>query len=248
MRFCSIGSGSRGNAHIIEKGETTLLIECGFPPRTLQKRLSGRYLSPAEISAVLISHEHRDHVAGLSLMQRYQLACYMTAGTARQLAYPDNWQCLQPGEPLIINELTVTPLPVPHDVSEPVQFIIEDGVRKMVILTDLGHVTRGVQRACADADALLVECNYDEEMLMNGPYPESVKARIAGDYGHLSNRDAAALVRATKNGRRRHIIGAHLSEHNNSEALVRQALQAADETAMVTIAGQHDGTDWLQLG
>ena len=248
MRFCSLGSGSRGNAHLVEKDDTTLLVECGFPPLTLKKRLASRYVSPAEITAALISHEHSDHTAGIKLLNQYSVPIYMSAGTARELDYPPGWRCLSPGEPLTINNLTITPLPVPHDVAEPLQFVVDDGIHQFAIFTDLGHVPPIVRRACATADVLAVECNYDEKMLREGSYPEVVKQRIAGNLGHLSNAAAAALVAVTKtDGKARHIIAAHLSDQNNTPDLARQALAAADGNATIHIADQKAGTEWIQV-
>ena len=248
MRFCSLGSGSRGNAYVVDKGDTTLLIECGFAPRNLKKRLSNRYICPAEISAVLISHEHSDHVAGLSLIQNYDIPYYMSRGTARGLDFPRGWRCIEPLQSVVINELSVYAMPVPHDVNEPLQFVIDDGARRIVVFTDLGHVPRNVLHACQNADALVIECNYDEDMLRQGDYPEVVKERIKSDYGHLSNHDAARLITATqRNGKTRHIIGAHLSDKNNCPALVEKVLKSADERAMVHIADQQNGTDWIEI-
>ena len=248
MRFCSLGSGSEGNAHIVEKGDTTLLIECGFSPRTLKKRLAQYYISPSALTAVFISHEHNDHVAGLALIKQYEIACYTSAGTARALRYPPNWRCLHPSEEVTVNELTIRPVPVPHDANEPLQFIIDDGVRRLAIFTDLGHVSRTIRELCADADALVIECNYDDQLLAgNNTYPESVKRRIAGNFGHLSNAAAAALVETTKSNKRRQLIGVHLSEQNNREALVREALAGADNDADIHVASQQDGTDWIVL-
>lgn len=254
MRFCSLGSGSGGNAHVVEQGETTLLFECGFAGRTLKKKLTARYLSPAEISAVFVSHEHGDHTRGLKLMAQYGVPCYMSAGTARAVGeaspdlLPSEWRCLTPDCAVTVGSLTVTPVPVPHDAREPLQFVVEDGARKLTIMTDLGHVSRAAFLACCEADALVVECNYDEEMLRTGPYPENVKERIAGDYGHLSNAAAARLVAALPE-RRRQVIAAHLSANNNREDLVRHALAgAAARGDEVRVALQDEGIDWIEVG
>lgn len=247
MRFCALGSGSRGNAYLVEKADTTLLVECGFPPRTLKKRLTARYVSLGEISAAFISHEHGDHVAGLALLTAHNIPLHMSAGTARALGHPPNWHCLSPGQAVCIGGLTVQPFPVPHDVTEPMQFVFDDGIHRLAIVTDLGYVPAALRRACAEADALVVECNYDAERLRNGNYPPHIKERIAGEYGHLSNAAAAALVAQTKGGRRRKVIAAHLSERNNTEELVREALTAADDTAVLHIASQSAGTEWIQV-
>ena len=248
MRFCSLGSGSRGNAYLVEKADTTLLVECGFPPKTLKKRLAARYVAVEEISAALISHEHGDHVAGIKFLEQHSIPVYTSAGTARALGQLPNWHCVSAGEAFSLGGLTVEPFPIPHDVTEPMQFIIDDGTRRLAIVTDLGYVPPAVRRACAEVDALVVECNYDEEMLRNNPnYPQQIKDRISGDYGHLSNAAAAELVAQTKGGKRRQIIAAHLSEKNNTPELARQAIAAADGGAAIHIAGQSAGTDWIQI-
>lgn len=249
MRFCSLGSGSRGNAHIVEHGETTVLIDCGFGLRTLRQRLAARHLSPGEINAVFISHEHGDHVRGLhALLTQYNIICYMSRGTAQALGYPDGWQRLTHQEAVTVGDLSITPVSVPHDVAEPLQFVVESGARRLALFTDLGHVSSPVYDASLGADMLVIECNHDLMRLQQSPYPLSLKRRISGDYGHLSNAAAAGLVADTvAGGCRRTLVAAHISEENNTHDLAVSALRAADPSAGIVTVSQKDGTDWLSV-
>ena len=253
MRFCSIGSGSSGNAHLIESGEVTVMIDCGFSYRTMKKRLAQRdIISPAEIDHLFISHEHNDHIAGLAtFLDRNKPALYMTAGTAqvlrgRGLELPAAMRYLTPGVAVHIADMLIMPVTVPHDVEQPVQFTVECGGRKLALFSDLGHVTPAVLDACYGADVLMVECNYNEKMLARSPYPEVVKERIAGRYGHLSNRAAAALIEKTRHPRRRYVLAAHLSANNNTAECVRQDL-AEHCGEEVTIITQDAGIDWITV-
>lgn len=247
MRICSLGSGSSGNAYILESQNTTLLIDCGFAYKTLKKRLVERFISPAEIDAVFITHEHTDHVSGLPrFLKEHKTTCYMSSGTARQLGHPDSWQCLNAGEVVNINDIAITPIAVPHDVAEPLQFVFECGDRRLAMFSDLGHVSEAVLAACRDVDVLMIECNYHPQMLDTSPYPESVKERIRSPYGHLSNPDACTLIRQTESARRHHIIATHLSANNNNPQHVQAALRAAT-TATLSIATQKDGLDWVSI-
>ena len=248
MRFCSLGSGSRGNAHIVEHGGATILLDCGFSYKTLKKRLAARFISPSEINAVFISHEHNDHTVGLKTFAKlHDVTCYMSAGTARALNFSGDWHCLTAGEAVAVDEIQVRPVPVPHDVSEPIQFVVDNGVRNLAVFTDLGHVSRAIHAACAVADMLVIECNYDEEGLRICTYPEQVKRRIAGDYGHLSNAAAAAVVAASSNGARRHIVAAHISRDSNTPELVQAALKKADPGGTIHVATQDEGTGWISV-
>ena len=250
MRFCVLGSGSEGNAYVAESGETTLLIDCGFSLASLVRRMASRHISPADVDAVVISHEHGDHVAGMAaLLREYDIPCYLSAGTARVLGIGAEWRCLTAGKAAVVGDLQIHPVPVPHDGEEVLQFVIEDkDGRRLAVFTDLGHATPAVCRALADADAMILECNYDEEMLERSPYPYPLKRRIAGRYGHLSNTNSAALLADSKNGKRRQVVAAHLSRKNNCPQRVVEVLTAADDLAHVTVADQQSGTCWLSVG
>lgn len=246
MRFCCLGSGSRGNAYAVESDSATILIDCGFSLPSLTKRMGRRFLSLHEIDAVLVSHEHGDHIAGLGKMRGPDV--YMTSGTATELKMPD--ACLiRAGASFSIRDVRIMPVTVPHDAREPVQFVISDGGNRAIgIFTDLGHVTPAVLDAAQDLDALVVECNYSNQLLQdNRRYPERVKQRIASDYGHLENEDAARFVERSISPRLRAVVAAHLSEENNTPHLARLALERVAPPNIIAVADQEAGTDWIAI-
>ena len=249
MRFCSLGSGSRGNAYLIEYRDTTLLVDCGFSFSSLCARLEKRHVSYQEISAIVVSHEHNDHTVGLKgILKRLHVPCYMTALTAKCLYYPPGWCPLTFNRPVDIGDFRVHPVPAPHDAEEPANFIIEDGARRRIaILTDLGHVPEALKQACKYVHALVIEFNYDESLLQQSPYPARLRKRIAGKKGHLGNNKAAQLVAASHWQGRRYVVAAHLSENNNSESLVHRTMAAVCQKTRLIIATQTLGTDWLSI-
>ena len=248
MRFCCLGSGSRGNAFVVEHGGTTILIDCGFSGTGLARRLARRFLDASEINAVLVTHEHRDHVSGLSkLLATGKTQAHMTAGTARALGMERGCRHIESGCPFVVGDFHVSPITVPHDASEPVQFVFDDGARRLGIFTDLGHVTPAVRQACNGLQALVVECNYSPQLLAaNRRYPAHVKERIAGGYGHLENEAAAGLASRTGGGLQ-HIVAAHLSADNNTPALAHQSLAGACPSSKITVATQNDGSEWITI-
>lgn len=249
MRFCCLGSGSRGNAFVVEHGNTTVLIDCGFSGAGLVRRLARRFLDVAEINAVLVTHEHRDHISGLcKLLAASKAEVHMTSGTAQALCMERNWRRIEPGRPFTLGDLHVSPVTVPHDANEPVQFVFDDGERQLGIFTDLGHVTPAIHNACRKLRALIVECNYSARLLAaNTRYPAHIKKRIAGAYGHLENAGAAALVAHIGGGRLQHIVAAHLSANNNTAALAHEALAAVCPGNKITVATQNNGTEWMTI-
>ncbi|MGI9306999.1 MAG: MBL fold metallo-hydrolase [Gammaproteobacteria bacterium] len=250
MRFCCLGSGSRGNGFVAEHGATTLLVDCGFNFSSLVRRLKLRFLEAAEISAVLVSHEHRDHadVRGLEKLRAASGAeIYMTAGTARELNIRGARE-IQSGASFAVGDLQILPVTVPHNASEPVQFVVGDGTRRLGIFTDLGHITPAVRNACGELGAIMIECNYSAPLLAaNNNYPPHVKDRIAGKYGHLENNTAAAFVGEIKTARLRHVVAVHLSANNNTAALAHEALEKSCEARAIKIAGQETGLDWIRI-
>ncbi|MGI9338259.1 MAG: MBL fold metallo-hydrolase [Gammaproteobacteria bacterium] len=249
MQFCTLGSGSRGNAHLIEHRGTTLLLDCGFALSGLRRRLAQRAVAPAEIDAVLISHEHTDHVCGLRrLLAETGLPVYMTRGTAAAMHRPQEWRRIEEGGVFSIGELQVLPFGASHDAAEPVQFVFDDGERRLAVITDVGEVPPRLSGGILqNLSAIIVECNYDKAMLAaNRNYPPAVKERIAGALGHLDNSAAARLIAEVNHRGLRHVVAAHLSEQNNSPECVRRALHKACG-GKLTIAGQREGTGWLVL-
>jgi phosphoribosyl 1,2-cyclic phosphodiesterase len=231
FRFVSLGSGSRGNATLVEAGATRVLVDCGFAARELVERCASLGFDPAALDAILVTHEHGDHVRGVgALARRFDIPVWTTHGTWRAAdcgAVPRLSLFAGHAGDLRIGELDVTVVPVPHDAREPVQFCFAHRARRCGVLTDLGSVTPAVLQAFDGVDALLLECNHDPGMLAAGPYPPSVQARVGGRYGHLANGQAAELLRRVDRTRLQHLVAGHLIEQNNSPALVRETLLAA---------------------
>ncbi|MCB1803323.1 MAG: MBL fold metallo-hydrolase [Gammaproteobacteria bacterium] len=253
FRFASLGSGSRGNATLIEAGATRVLVDCGFAARELVARCERLAFDPASLSAILVTHEHGDHMRGVGpVARRFGIPVWMTHGT---------WYAADFGTIASLNlfaghagaftigDLRVTPVPVPHDAREPTQFVFAHADARLGLLTDLGSITPRVIEAFDGVDALLLECNHDPDMLAAGPYPPSLQARVGGHYGHLNNAQAAGFLQSIDHGRLRHLVAAHLSEKNNSPELARRALlevsRALDDCLSLLI--QDETSDWFAI-
>lgn len=256
IRFASLGSGSKGNALVVESGSSRVLLDCGFGPRNLATRLARLGLTPADIDAIIVTHEHSDHIAGaFPCGRQFGYALHMTRGTyaamnATKTALSGELLSLFDSHAAFaVGDLSIQPFPVPHDAREPVQFVFSDGNRRLGVLTDLGFATPHVVEMLNGCDALVLECNHDETMLAGGDYPPSLKARIGGRYGHLSNRAAADLLASLDRSRLQHLVAAHLSEQNNTPELVRDALAAAGDCDpdWIDIADQELGFDWKSI-
>jgi len=257
MRFCSLGSGSEGNALLVECAvggrAVRLLVDCGFGLREFQRRLARLDLAPTDLDAILVTHEHGDHIGGAArLAGACGIALYMTEGTARAGLATDAARALSrridSHAPFEIDGVRIEPVAVPHDAREPVQFVIDDGASRLGVLTDLGRQTPHVVRAMQHLDAIVLECNHDERMLEASDYPYPLKRRIAGDYGHLSNAAAARLLAAIDHGRLRTVVAAHLSRSNNRPELAREALASAwgDGPESIVVADQDHGIGWIE--
>jgi phosphoribosyl 1,2-cyclic phosphodiesterase len=257
LRYCCLGSGSEGNALIVEAADglwpTRVLVDNGFNLRQLRRRLARVGLTIDEIDAIIITHEHDDHACGVvALARRRRLPVHATAGTARACRLAErgcDWRPLRGGSTVDVGGLSVRPYAVPHDAAEPVQFVFSDGAARLGLLTDIGSITDDVIAALAGLHAFILECNHDAEMLRTGPYPYFLKTRIAGDHGHLSNAQAAGLLARIDRRCLQTVIAAHLSRHNNRPALARAALAhvlGCDE-GDVMIADQDDGFSWRVL-
>lgn len=258
MRFSLLGSGSKGNALLIEEGDTRLLVDCGFSTRELTGRLERRGLTPDQLTAVLVTHEHGDHAGGAyRIARRFGLPLWMTYGTRMatiRLAERSGMNeslvhRLRAGIMESFGGINVLPFAVPHDAREPVQFVFSGRHGRLGVLTDCGAETPHVAKQLQGVDALILEFNHDPEMLANSDYPPSTRERIAGRYGHLSNQQAIALLQGLDHPRLRLVVAAHLSESNNRPDYVHAALKgcgAARETRFV-VACQAQGTDWLSL-
>jgi len=254
MRFACLGSGSRGNAFVVEQGATRVMLDCGYPVRETERRLARLGLDPGEIDAIVITHEHSDHIAGAyKFSRKHAVPVWLTHGTF--MAFPGDASpppvinLIDSHSPFSIDALELLPFPVPHDAREPAHFVFSDGARRLAVLTDTGSTTTHIESMLSGCDALVLECNHDLDMLMNGAYPQALKARIAGRYGHLDNLAAAGLLAALDRGRLQHLIAAHLSEHNNAPSLARGALAEVAGCApdWIGIAGQEDGFGWREI-
>ncbi|MBA2689347.1 MAG: MBL fold metallo-hydrolase [Burkholderiales bacterium] len=253
MRFASLGSGSEGNALVVEVGQTRLMMDCGFGLAECVYRLERLRLQPEDITAILITHEHSDHIAGAARFTRkYRTPVWLTHGTLPWLALEVRSELLHRFDShskFAIQDIEVHPFPVPHDAREPVQFVFSDGVCRLGVVTDLGSSTPHVEACLSGVDALVLECNHDLPLLMNGPYPDGLKQRVAGRFGHLDNGSAARLLERIDRRRLKHVLAAHLSRQNNRPELARTALAGALDCSemWIGIANQAEGFAWRDV-
>jgi phosphoribosyl 1,2-cyclic phosphodiesterase len=257
LRFCCLGSGSEGNALVIEAIDgfwpTRVLVDNGFNLRQLRRRLARVGLTLDALDAIVVTHEHSDHAGGVAAFaRRRRIPVYATAGTARAcglIGRGCDWRPLKDGVAVGVGGLAVRPYAVPHDAAEPVQFVFSDGAVRLGLLTDIGCVTERVVAALAGVHVFILECNHDEDMLRAGPYPFFLKTRIGGDHGHLSNAQAADLLARIDRRALQSVIAAHLSRSNNRPALARSALARVLNCgeAEVAVADQDEGLSWRAL-
>ncbi|MBX9675824.1 MAG: MBL fold metallo-hydrolase [Methylotenera sp.] len=256
MIFASIGSGSAGNCTVIEQQSTRLLLDCGFGIKEVVTRLQRLDLMPEQISGILVTHEHDDHAKGaFKFAAKYNIPVWLSYGTLKmsERYLPENvaiqLNIIDSHTSFEIQNLHITPYPVPHDAREPTQFSFYDGQRKLGVLTDAGASTAHIEQILTQSDALLLECNHDLTMLENGPYAWTLKKRVSSRLGHLDNASAAQLLSKLDNSKLKHIVAAHLSAKNNTQALVKASLSAVLNCApdWIGIAQQHEGLDWRSL-
>jgi len=252
MRFASLGSGSRGNGWLVEFGATRLLVDCGFTVGETLRRLARLGVEAESLSAILITHEHGDHVRGAGpFARRFGTPVWMTHGTHRagRTGQLPKLERFDAHTPFVIGQLQVEPFPVPHDANEPSQFVINSGKHRLGLLTDVGSITPHIEQQLSGCDALGLEANHDDTMLAEGPYPRHLKLRIGGDHGHLSNAQSARLLARLDTGRLQHLVAAHLSESNNHPQCVRDALSGAlgCSPEEIVVASQDDGVGWREL-
>ena len=251
MRFASLGSGSRGNALIVDVGDTRVLLDCGFSVKATVERLGRLGIAAESIDAVLLTHEHSDHLGSAArFAARFGLPVYLTYGT--QQALSDCWpncRLIDSHQTFAIGSLEVQAFPVPHDAREPVQYVFSDGQHRLGVLTDCGTVTAHVLSMLDACNALVLECNHDTRLLAESSYPAMLKPRISGNFGHLGNGQAAELLTRIETSRLQHIVAAHLSEQNNRPELAVTALATAlgCDAEWIGVASQASGFDWRQL-
>lgn len=254
MRFASMGSGSEGNGLVVEAGRTRVLIDCGFGIRDTLSRLGRLGIEPGGLAAILVTHEHSDHVGGVpALAARYGIAVWGSFGTlaavTQRFEGVDRVRAFDTHVAFAVGDLEITPVPVPHDAREPTQFVLSDGAVRLGVLTDIGVSTPHVEASLSGCDALMLETNHCSCMLAASDYPYPLKQRIAGRLGHLNNDDAAGLLRRIDTARLRHVVAAHLSQQNNTPDKARCALSGALNCSddWIGVASQAEGFGWRDL-
>jgi phosphoribosyl 1,2-cyclic phosphodiesterase len=256
LRFASIGSGSKGNCLVAEVGDSRLLLDCGLTPRETERRLARIGLAPADITGIIVTHEHDDHAGqAYPFAALHRLPVWLTYGTQAALAESGKppggveTRTIDGRTPFAVGGIEVRPYTVPHDAREPVQFVISDGAFRLGVLTDIGASTAHVEATLSGCDALVLECNHDYDMLWAGDYPKWLKERISGPFGHLSNDASGKLLAALDRSRLKHVLAAHLSHQNNRPDLAREALALAMGCAAdwIGISTQEEGFSWREL-
>ena len=252
IRFASLGSGSKGNSTVFDDGTTRLLIDLGFSLKEALARLAKLNLSPEELDGILVTHEHADHVHGVGAFARkFQTPVILTHGSynEKQIGEVPVLKRFNCGEKFSVGTVNVQSVAVPHDAKEPCQYILSSRGFSLGILTDLGHVTPHIEVLYRDCHALLLEFNHDLKMLKSGPYSSKLKARVGGDYGHLSNIQAANFLRQLNLGRLKNLVVSHVSERNNDLELAESTalLELSDWKGDIIVAKQDFGFDWITI-
>ncbi|MFN7834251.1 MAG: MBL fold metallo-hydrolase [Burkholderiaceae bacterium] len=264
MRFASLGSGSEGNAWLVEVGtgvaRTCVMVDCGFTIKETVVRLQRAGLTPGDIAALVVTHEHDDHIGGIfRFARRFGTPVWLTAGTWR-VACRNRWvdvDWLEQGRarlfdshtPWSIGDLELQPFPVPHDAAEPAQFVLSDGKRRLGLMTDCGMPTPHIVHMLSNCDALVLESNHDPSLLNCSMYPPSLKKRISSDYGHLSNDAACEILLHIDRGRLHTLVAAHLSKSTNAPQLVKNSWTAAlgGYEGSFLLADQAEGLYWQKI-
>lgn len=242
MQFASIASGSSGNCLYTGNDDTHLLIDAGISKKRIEDGLREFRVEPGDIDAVLITHEHSDHIKGLGVLARkYGFPIYATRGTImeirrqRSLGAIDEslFHEIRAGETFQIGNMSVHAFAIPHDARDPVSYRVDDGKFRIGTVTDLGYYDESILEALRDCDILYAEANHDIRMLETGPYPYQLKIRILGNYGHLSNESSGQMIRQLLNEKLQKVILGHLSKENNYPELALKAVQCELESSLI---------------
>ncbi|MCK5726226.1 MAG: MBL fold metallo-hydrolase [Thiotrichaceae bacterium] len=249
LKFASIGSGSRGNGLIVESATGRILLDCGFSLKETEHRLNKLDCPPDSLDGIVVSHEHGDHITGVGrLSRKYKLPVWITVGTYN--AAKDNrfYQTyfFKADDTLTVGDLTIQPFAVPHDASEPCQFVFSSNQQSLGVLTDTGHITPIIIERLSQMNALLLEYNYDEHLLVTGKYPYNLKQRVGGKYGHLENNQSTSLMSQIDCSHLQCLVAMHLSENNNDSEKVNALLENLSFLQVVEkyISSQKDGFNW----
>jgi phosphoribosyl 1,2-cyclic phosphodiesterase len=230
MRFCVLGSGSRGNCTYVEAGDTAILIDAGFSGREIERRLAVIGVDAASLTGLLLTHEHSDHLKGAGVLsRRYRLPVFANSATfqaaGRDLNKLFAWQEFETGTVFHFRDLAIHPFSISHDAADPVGFLVANQHFSLGYCTDTGTVSRLMAHRLAGCQALVLESNHDPEMLRTGPYPAALQQRVRSKTGHLANETAADFLHGLLHDRLEHVVLAHISETNNRPHLVRQSVE-----------------------
>lgn len=262
MKFCSLFSGSSGNAVFISSGNTKVLVDAGMSKKRIENALNSIGEEPSSLSAILVSHEHRDHILGVGIMSRkYNLPIYANRGTWESMesiigkVEEENKRCFENESMFDLGDLIIKPFQIPHDASEPIGYRIHFKDKKITIATDIGHINKKLLKCIENSDILLLEANHDIEMLKVGSYPYNLKRRILSDIGHLSNEVAADVVSYLANKGAKNIILGHLSKENNFPELAYETVACklyedgikAGRDINLVVAGRDSASDVLNI-
>ncbi|MDQ7048243.1 MAG: MBL fold metallo-hydrolase [Enterobacterales bacterium] len=252
IQYCSLGSGSKGNATLVAFGDTLIMVDCGFSLKECVKRLELKGIQPQQITAILVTHEHADHIAGVARLSNcYSIPVWLSKGTSLHKASQKIEQCniFNSHSGFSIQQIKVEPVHVPHDAREATQFIFSAASCTLGLLTDVGTITPHIVNRYQLCDALLLEFNYDHQMLMQGRYPYSLKQRVSGELGHLSNQQAFDFLSQLNPERLFQLVIMHVSQQNNSSDIITNLLESLDKfkDLKVEIASQVFGFEWRAI-
>jgi phosphoribosyl 1,2-cyclic phosphodiesterase len=252
LRFSSLGSGSSGNACLIQTKQALVMLDCGFSCKETVLRLKRIDVDPKTIDAIVVTHEHNDHFSGVGTFSRkFKVPIWMNYGTYRSksIGKLEQLTIFDSNQSFYINDLHLQPFPVPHDSREAVQFIFSCNNKKLAIVTDLGHVSVHVKSMLKEINALVIEANHDYDMLWAGGYSQRLKHRVSGNYGHLNNHQAAELVKSLDYNLLQHLIVAHLSSENNTPEKTRATFEQVLNIMpkQFEIANQSKGYSWKDI-
>lgn len=247
IKFHVLASSSKGNSMLIESEKTRILVDCGISCKRICTALENIAADPKTVDAILITHEHSDHISGLRVFSsKYHTPVYSGEATLKCLSAPGSDMIpVSNGREFTLGDITVTPFDLPHDAAQPLGYMFMHKKRKFAVATDMGRLLRDIAYILKDSNFVFIESNHDKEMLMNGGYPYSLKQRITGAYGHLSNEQCAKLITAlAREGTKRFMLG-HLSLNNNTPSIAYETNAAAlrengfsDETELKVACGE----------
>ncbi|MEA3429143.1 MAG: MBL fold metallo-hydrolase [Thermodesulfobacteriota bacterium] len=251
---CMLASGSKGNAIFVSDGSTSILVDAGLSGIEIERRLKSKGLCPDDLDAILVSHEHADHIQSVGVLsRRFDLPVFISEGTRKAASsHIGNIQDIvnfESGTSFLINTLTIHPFSISHDAEDPVGFTINRDKTKIGIATDLGIATSMVKEHLKDCSLLILEANHDTDMLINGPYPWELKQRIKNRTGHLSNEESKNLLREVQHNQLKHVILAHMSETNNTPEKALNTVRPAltNRNSRISVATQNESGTLIYL-